>query len=106
LAREAIDLVPANGLFWRTLGVAYYRTGSWKEAVVALTRSAQLGCETNGYGSFFLAMAHWHLGEKEQAGRWLGQAVQWMDKFQPNGKELGRVRSEAAELVKVQPKKD
>ena len=32
---------------------------------------------------FFLAMAHWQLGEKDKAREWYDQAVQWMDKNQP-----------------------
>jgi hypothetical protein len=44
-------------------------------------------------------MAHWKLGAKDKAGAWYDRAVEWMDKNQPNNKELRRFRAEAAELL-------
>jgi superkiller protein 3 len=101
LAQRAVELVPTNGAFWNTLGVAHYRAGSCQEAISAFTKSMQLGHGGSSYDYFFLAMAHWQLGEKEKASRWFDQAVQWMDKNLPKGKELGRFRAEAAELLQV-----
>jgi hypothetical protein len=46
-------------------------------------------------------MAHWQLGETEQARTWYDRAVQWMDKHQPQDEELRRFRTEAAELLGV-----
>ena len=66
----------------------------------------QLSNGGNSYDWFFLAMAHWQLGEKEKACQWFDKAVQWMDKNMPTGRDLGRFRAEAAELLKVDPKKD
>jgi serine/threonine protein kinase/Tfp pilus assembly protein PilF len=106
LARKAIELLPNNGAYWNTLGVAHYRAGDWKEAVAALTRSVQLDCGGNGYNGFFLALAHWRLGEREKSRQCFDQAAQWTDKNMPRSKELGRFRAEAAELINVQPKKD
>ena len=51
-------------------------------------------------------MAHWQLDEKEQARKWYGQAVQWMDKNKPQDEELLRFRAEAAELLEVKEKKE
>jgi hypothetical protein len=54
-------------------------------------------------------MAHWRLGDKEQARKWYGRAVQWMEKNQLPREELRqellRFRAEAAELlgIKNQP---
>ncbi len=104
LAQRAVELVPNKGAYWNTLGVAHYRSGSCKEAIAAFTKSMQLTHGGNSYDYFFLAMAHWQLGEKEEARRWYDQAVQWMDKNLPKGKELGRFRAEAAELLKIQTK--
>ena len=50
---------------------------------------------------FFLAMAHWQLGETDKARKWFDQAVGWMDKNQPRNAELRRFRAEAAELMKI-----
>ena len=54
---------------------------------------------------FFLAMAHWQLGEKDKAREWYDRAVQWMDKNQPKNEELRRFRAEAAELLELKEKK-
>jgi eukaryotic-like serine/threonine-protein kinase len=105
LAQKAVELAPGNGLFWNTLGAAYYRARSWKEAVAALEKSMQLRNGGDSYDWFFLAMAHWQLGEKESARQWFDEAVQWMDKNMPKGKELGRFRAEAAEVLKIEAKK-
>jgi tetratricopeptide (TPR) repeat protein len=105
LAQRAVELAPDNGNFWNTLGAAHYRAGNWKEAVAALEKSMQL-CGGNSYDWFFLAMAHWRLGEKERARQWYDRAVRWMDKNMPKGKEVGRFRTEAAELLKVEKTKD
>ena len=106
LAEKDVELAPANGSFWNTLGAAHYSARSWKEAVAALEKSMQLSNGGNSYDWFFLAMAHWQLGEKEKACQWFDKAVQWMDKNMPKGRDLGRFRAEAAELLKVEPKKD
>ena len=41
---------------------------------------------------FFLAMAHWRLGEKDKAREWYERAVQWMDKNQPDDKSCASGR--------------
>ena len=50
---------------------------------------------------FFLAMTHFQMGEKDLARKWYDQAVQWMDKNQPNNADLRRFRSEAAALLMI-----
>jgi tetratricopeptide (TPR) repeat protein len=107
LARKAVELGPNNGSYWNTLGAAHYRAGNWKEAVAALERAMQLRNGGNSYDWFFLAMAHWQLGEKDKARQWFDRAVRGMHKHFPKAKEeLGRFRAEAAELLRVEPKKD
>jgi hypothetical protein len=54
------------------------------------------------HNGFFLAMAHWQLGDKEQAHTWYDQAVQWMEKNKPQDEELGRFRAEAEELLGIE----
>ena len=61
------------------------------------------------WDTFFLAMAHWQQGEKEQARRYYDRAVRWMDENQqgmdkPLQEELCRFRAEAAELLGVKEK--
>jgi tetratricopeptide (TPR) repeat protein len=99
--RRAVDLAPQSGGFWNTLGAAHYRAGDWESAVQAFEKSMQLQGGGNAFDWFFLAMAHGQRGNKDEARRWYDRAVQWMDKNQPENKELGRFRAEAAELLGV-----
>jgi tetratricopeptide (TPR) repeat protein len=100
-ARKAVELAPQVGSCWTTLGIALYRIGRWKEAVDALQKACELRAGGDSVDWFFLAMARWELGEKEQAGAWYDRAVQWMEKNQPLNEELIRFRAEAAELLKM-----
>src|SRR5439155_17525669 len=80
LAREAVALAPQAGYIWNTLGVAHYRAGEWNAAIAALEKSMALRKGGDSADWFFLAMAHWQLGEKDEARNWYDQAVEWMDK--------------------------
>ncbi len=98
-AREAIELASQSYGPWLVLGWASYRTGAWKDSIQALEKSISLQASPKGGNSwqwFFLAMAHRQLGHKDEARKWYDQAVQWMDKNQPNNEELRRLRAEAA----------
>jgi hypothetical protein len=59
----------------------------------------------DSFGWFFLAMAHWQLGEKEMAHKWFDQGVQWMEKNAPKNQELRRFRGEAEQLLRVNKEK-
>jgi uncharacterized protein HemY len=113
LAKKAVELAPQSGLCWNTLGAAHYRAGDWKAASAALEKSMSLRKGGDGFDWFFLAMAHWQLGEKELSREWYDKAVAWMDKNKPNKPnledELQRFRAEAAGLLglpAVQPTKE
>lgn len=71
LARVALKpgwIRPAQkGPFWNTFGVALYRAGDWRAAVEALSTSAALQKGGDATDFFFLAMAHWQLGERDVA---------------------------------------
>lgn len=98
LAHQAVELAPHNGNRWITLGIAYYRAGSWAAAVEALSKSREFP-EVNIGRDWFLAMAHWQLGEKDHASRLYHQAVEWMDKNRPKDIELIHFRAEAGALI-------
>jgi tetratricopeptide (TPR) repeat protein len=101
LAKRAVELAPNDFVSVWTLGVAHYRAGDWKAAIAALEKSKEL---RNGGASnvwFFLAMAHWQLGEKNTAREWYDRAVQWMDKNQPRDEGLRRLQAEAETLMGV-----
>jgi tetratricopeptide (TPR) repeat protein len=139
LAKKAMQLSPANysfsldapylhaGTNWTTLGVAHYRAGEWKEAVAALQKSMELRKGGDSTDWFFLAMAHWKLGDKDKARESYNQAVQWMDTNQPKNEvrlvhdfglkhvqwlatnqlkneEVRRFRAEAVELLGLNEK--
>ena len=102
LSRKAVELASKQGNYWNTLGVAHYRAGDdWKAAVAALEKSRELRKGGDIYDWFFLAMARWKLGDKEEARKWYDRAVNWMDKNKPNDEELRRFRDEAAALLKI-----
>jgi serine/threonine protein kinase/tetratricopeptide (TPR) repeat protein len=100
LAKEAVESSPKGGHLWNALGIAHYRAGGHKAAIAALEKSMELRNGGDSSDWFVLAMAHWKLGEKDKAREWYDKAVEWMDKNEPNNKELRRFRAEAAELLK------
>jgi eukaryotic-like serine/threonine-protein kinase len=104
LAKRAVELAPQEWRFWNTLGAAHYRADNWEEAMAALHKSMELHHGGDSFDWFFLAMAHWQRGEKEQARKWYAEAVHWMETNQPNHEELRRFREEAAELLGVTEK--
>jgi tetratricopeptide (TPR) repeat protein len=99
LARKAVTARPQSGDCRNTLGVAHFRNGDDKAAVAELEMSMKLRAGGDSYDWFFLAMAHWRLGDRARARTWLDRAVQWMDKHQPRADELRRFRAEAEALV-------
>jgi hypothetical protein len=50
---------------------------------------------------YFLSMAHWQLGHKEEARKWYDKAVEWTEKNNPKEEDLPRFRAEAAELLGI-----
>jgi serine/threonine protein kinase/tetratricopeptide (TPR) repeat protein len=105
LAKQAVKLAPKNGRFLNTLGAAHYRASDWNGAVLALTKSTKFGKGGDATDWFFLAMAHWRLGDKDQGRKWYARAVQSMkDKKKQQDEELRRFRAEAAELLESEKK--
>jgi tetratricopeptide (TPR) repeat protein/serine/threonine protein kinase len=100
VARKAVELATQSGLAWQMVGWASYRTGDWKASIEALEKSCALQSDSGGdaFQWFFLAMAHWQLGEKDRARQWYDRAVAWMDRHAPNDGNLRSFRAEAAEL--------
>jgi serine/threonine protein kinase/Tfp pilus assembly protein PilF len=99
LARGVVEQAPQVGLAWNTLGVAYYRMGDWKASVAALQKSMELRKGGDGHDWFFLAMAQWQLGDKDQGVAMYNRAVSWMTKANRADDELLRFREEAEELL-------
>jgi tetratricopeptide (TPR) repeat protein len=76
---RAIELAEAalhreDGSSWQLLGVAYYRAGQLQPAIDSLNRSVAIWDGGDAFNWAFLAMAHWRLGNEQEAR-------QWFDKF-------------------------
>ncbi len=99
LAAKAVGSASDVGAFRNTLGVARYRAGDWQQAIADLNQSVALSNGGDSYDFLFLAMAHWQLGDDNEARRWHERAVAAMSK-QPPSEELRRFRAEADELMK------
>jgi WD40 repeat protein/tetratricopeptide (TPR) repeat protein len=100
LACKAVDLAPRSGHCQNTLGVARYRIGAWEGAIAALSIAEELEPgRALGFNGFFIAMAHWRLGHKNEAAAWYDRSAEWMDKHRSRNEELERFRSEAEELM-------
>ncbi len=99
LAEKSVALA-TNRMNLNTLGIANYRNGNWQGAITALSRAEELAPDEDlSFNGFFLAMAHWQLGEKLPAREWYEKSVQWMEKNKPSDESLRRFRTEAEELM-------
>jgi tetratricopeptide (TPR) repeat protein len=107
LARTAVLMMPQDWLMLNTLGVAYYRAGSYKRAIATLERSVD-GSAGQGlsFNLIFLAMAHARAGDLDKARRCYDQAIRWADEHTneirafPNWwEELMRFRAEADNVL-------
>src|SRR5262249_45126484 len=106
LAKSAVEHRPEQASYWNTLGVAYYRAGNWTDGAAALRKSIELGKRGGSSNWFFRAMAHWKLGERDEARRCYEGAVEWEEKNKTGDEALRRFRLEAAELIGVAKKPD
>ena len=100
-ARRSVELM-SEAANLGTLGVVHYRQGAWREAITELKKSAELFSKDNFDASvpLFLAMAHWQLGEHEEARTWHEKAEESM-KGKPIDHEVKRFRAEADELLGI-----
>ncbi len=101
LAAKAVELAPEQGGFWNTLGVARYRTEEWDAATQALHKSIELTSGGDASDFCFLAMAHWQLGNKDEARQWYDKAVAWIETHKPQNEDFQRFRAEAAQLLGI-----
>ena len=101
LAKRAANLLPEAANDFNTLGVAQYQAGDWSTSIAALEKGMAIRKSGDSFYWFFLAMAHWQLGHKDEARKLYDQAVQWMEKNRPTDEELRRFRAEAADLLGI-----
>jgi tetratricopeptide (TPR) repeat protein len=115
LAEKAASIVPYDGVFWHTVGVARYRHGDYDEALRACQRAIEMRdlpyspigqlrvvTDYDRDAGFFLAMSLWQLGQKEKAREAYDAAVAWMHEHGPDDTQLARFQKEAADLLGVE----
>ena len=117
---KAIELWPKFWPAWSWRGDHYRSLQEWAKAVADYTKALELNpkhrqsCEAavaeleksmklrkggDALEGFVLAMAHWRLGNWDEARKRYDQAVSWMEKNNPTSKELARYSAEAANLL-------
>jgi serine/threonine-protein kinase len=99
LAKKAVAARPESGNLRNTLGVAHYRHGDDRAAIAELEKAMSLRSGGDSSDWFFLAMAHWRLGDRDKARTWFDRAVQWMDRQMPYDDELRRFRAETEAML-------
>ncbi|HET6880445.1 MAG TPA: tetratricopeptide repeat protein [Pirellulales bacterium] len=97
LAQKSVSLDPQGGS--QGLGIAECLAGKWSEAVVDLTKAMELGSGRTEFTCFFLAMAHWQLGSRDEARKWYHQALN--SRTTGHLDESQRLQIEAAELLGI-----
>jgi tetratricopeptide (TPR) repeat protein len=98
-AREAVRMEPWDGACVNTLALAEYRVGHWSESIAASKRAMALGDGGGPLDWFFLAMAQWQKGDKDEARRGFERAVAWTKEKDPKNTELRQFWTEAADLL-------
>jgi len=103
LAEKAVAAQPNTYAYLNTLGVVYYRLGQHPKAIETLQKAIQADKSGgNAFDFFFLAMARWQLGDKDEARKWYQKGVEWMEqKKAQDDEELRRFRAEAQGLLGI-----
>ncbi|MGC8639429.1 MAG: tetratricopeptide repeat protein [Isosphaeraceae bacterium] len=79
LARQSTQAEPDDAVYWNTLGAALDCAGEPVDAIAALERSMALSDGGTGHDYVFLALAHLHLGQADQARHWLDRTECWIN---------------------------
>jgi tetratricopeptide (TPR) repeat protein len=104
LASKAVELEPKQGMYRNTLGAAHCRAGEWPAAIEALNKSMELRQGGDAFDWYFLAMAEWQRGNKDEARKWYDKAVEWAEKNAKDNEELKRFSAEASALLGMKDK--
>jgi tetratricopeptide (TPR) repeat protein len=99
VAKKAVAAEPRNSNYWNTLGVAYYRSGQYAEALPAFDKSMMLSHGGDGFDWFYIAMVHWKLHNPEKAIDYLQKAQDWKRTEHVSAKDLLGIDEEAQQLI-------
>jgi tetratricopeptide (TPR) repeat protein len=99
LAQKAVAGRPDDYNYRNTLGAAFCRSGDQKAAVIELEKAMSMEAGGSPFDWFFLAMAHWRLGNRELARTVFQRSVEWLADRKSQDDELRRIRAEAQELL-------
>jgi tetratricopeptide (TPR) repeat protein len=104
LGRRAVALDPGHADALNTLGVVQYRAGRYAEAIATLERSLAAGQgHSDAWDLFFLAMAHYRLGHREQGRACFERGLRWIHDQKAlsdqHAKELAAFRAEAEAVL-------
>jgi WD40 repeat protein len=105
LAKKAVRLAPNNPIYSKTLGLAHYRAGHYREAVKVL-RFNWMRMEDRhlAFDLIILAMSYHKLGKAERAREYFDWAVRWSrtqkDLSPQHTEELDVYRAEAEKLLR------
>ena len=99
LARRAVQGAPTVATNYNTLGAAEYRNSLWVQAIATLKKSIEMSKGTDPTDSFFLAMAEWQRGDREEAWRSFQRGVDVAQRGDPAFWEWRMIWTEAAELL-------
>src|SRR4029079_9764933 len=100
LAEKAVEIEPEASNPWTARGIARYREGHWQDALIDLNKALQLATHSSGgtfrwteaTNWFFLAMSNFQLGQRDEARKCYGQALQQMEKPQSWQTDVGKLR--------------
>jgi tetratricopeptide (TPR) repeat protein len=113
LYRRTLRLNPKNRDMWNAeftsliLGMAHYNLGEYAAAIEALEDSMRIRNGGDSLEWFFLAVASWKLGRKNEAMQWYEKAIKWMESNTPGySQELRLVRTAAEKLLKPDGPRD
>jgi serine/threonine protein kinase len=102
LAEKAVALKPESASYWNTLGAARWCAADWRGAIAAAQKSLALAKRPYSSDFFVLAMAHWQLGERDEARRRYQEGLKAMAVHPPSDGELV-LHAEATRLMRLPP---
>lgn len=105
---DASDYREALGYAYGAMGIVRYRLGDWAGAIQSFEKVLEKVSDTqdDGESLFFVAMAHWQIGDKEQARQSYDTAVKWVDKKEFKHPRLLRIEAEAERLMGLSEYRD